>query len=292
MCETTKDRANGEISRNPTAAQDGFAVGCHYSGMTTRPLALVTGASSGIGRIFARQLAERGYDLLLVARDAQRLADLSAELHGVGSRATPVIADLTTAGGQETAVEAIAAAGRLDLLVNNAGFGTKGQLADAAVARQHEMLQLHVVAVNRLTQAALQHMKPVRRGAIITVSSVASFVNSTGNVNYCATKAYQRSFSEGLALECEPLGIRVQALCPGFTHTEFHDRMSDDQHGRAPSWMWLDAQDVVRTSLQQIEARGPVICIPGTQYKVLVFLARHLPLWIKRLLTRDVYKRD
>ena len=117
-------------------------------------------------------------------------------------------------------------------------------------------------------------------------------MNSTGNVNYCATKAYQRSFSEGLALECAPDGIRVQALCPGFTHTEFHARMSDDQLGRAPAWMWLSAADVVETSLRQLEANGPVICVPGIQYKAAVFLARHMPLWIKARITGRVYKRD
>ena len=260
--------------------------------MPTRPLALVTGASSGIGTVFARALAARGYDLLLVARDGARLRVLAAELATTGASATPVVADLTTDAGLAVTEEAITHAGRLDLLVNNAGFGTKGQMVDSPLELQDQMLRLHVIAVNRITYAALQLMKPARRGGIITVSSVASFINSTGNVNYCATKAYQRSFSEGLALECAPLGIRVQALCPGFTHTEFHQRMSDDQQGRAPEWMWLSADDVVQSSLRQLEAGGATICIPGAQYKVAVFLARHLPLWVKGLMTRNVYKRD
>ena len=248
--------------------------------MPTRPLALVTGASSGIGTVFARALAARGYDLLLVARDGARLRVLAAELATTGASATPVVADLTTDAGLAVTEEAITRAGRLDLLVNNAGFGTKGQLVDSPLELQDQMLRLHVIAVNRITCAALQLMKPARRGGIITVSSVASFVNSTG------------SFSEGLALECGPLGIRVQALCPGFTHTEFHQRMSDDQQGRAPEWMWLSADDVVQSSLRQLEAGGATICIPGAQYKVAVFLARHLPLWVKGLMTRSVYKRD
>ncbi len=260
--------------------------------MPPRPLALVTGASSGIGAVFARRLAARGYDLLLVARDAERLASLAAELAAVGARATPVAADLGTDAGLAVVEEAMHAAGRLDLLVNNAGFGTTGTLKDAPVARQHEMLQLHVVAVNRLTHAALQLMATQRRGAIITVSSVASFANSSGNVNYCATKAYQRSFSEGLAIECAPFGIRVQALCPGFTRTEFHARMAFDQRERAPEWLWMDADAVVETSLRQLEANGPVVCVPGARYKVIVFLARHLPVWVKRVLTQRVYKRD
>jgi len=278
-------RETGLVQRGPAASGD-------IRPMPTRPLALVTGASSGIGAVFARRLAARGYDLLLVARDAERLGRLAVELATIGASATPVVADLTSDAGLEATEEAIAAAGRLDLLVNNAGFGTKGQLVNSPLELQERMLRLHVIAVNRITRAALQMMKPARCGGIITVSSVASFVNSTGNVNYCATKAYQRSFSEGLALECAPHGIRVQALCPGFTHTEFHQRMADDQEGRAPEWLWLDAADVVETSLRQLERDGDVVCVPGAQYKVAVFLARHLPVWIKRLLTRNVYKRD
>ena len=260
--------------------------------MPMRPLALVTGASSGIGAVFAAKLAHRGYDLLLVARDADRLAAMQSQLAAAGASATPVIADLTTEAGLEATERAIADAGRLDLLVNNAGFGTRGQLVESPLEVQDRMLRLHVLAVSRITRAALQLMKPARRGGVITVSSVASFVSSTGNVNYCATKAYQRSFSEGLSLECAPLGIRVQALCPGFTHTEFHARMADDQLGRAPEWMWLSADEVVETSLRQYERDGGVICVPGAQYKVAVFLARHLPPWVRRLMVRNVYKRD
>lgn len=260
--------------------------------MTHRPLALVTGASSGIGKVYAQALARRGYDLLLVARDGGRLSALAAELAQDGALATIVVGDLAREEGLAATEAAIAAAGRLDLLVNNAGFGTTGLLALTPLEAQEQMLRLHVIAVNRISRAALQVMRPARRGAIVTVASVASFVNSTGNVNYCATKAYQRSFSEGLALECAPDGIRVQALCPGFTHTEFHARMSDDQLGRAPAWMWLSAADVVETSLRQLEANGPVICVPGIQYKAAVFLARHMPLWIKARITGRVYKRD
>ena len=260
--------------------------------MPNRPLALVTGASSGIGLVFARRLAARGYDLLLVARDGERLTALAAELAATGAGATTVAADLTTEVGLEATVRAMAAAGHLDLLVNNAGFGTTGRLVDASPDAQDQMLRLHVTAVNRLTHAALQLMAPRRSGGIITVSSVASFANSSGNVNYCATKAWQRSFMEGLAIECAPLGIRVQALCPGFTRTQFHERMRFDQRGRAPEWMWMNADEVVETSLRQFEAGGPVVCIPGLQYKAIVFLARHLPIWVKQLLTQRVYRRD
>jgi uncharacterized protein len=260
--------------------------------MTTRPIALITGASSGIGKVYAQTLAKRGYDLILVARDGARLDALAVELAPLGATVTPVPADLATDQGLDTTEAAITRAGRLDLLVNNAGFGTRGQLVDAPLADQEQMLRLHVIAVNRLSRAALQLMRPAKQGGIITVASVASFVNGSGNVNYCATKAYQRSFSEGLALECAPFGVRVQALCPGFTYTEFHQRMGDDQMQRAPAWLWLSAERVVTTSLDQLEANGSTICIPGVQYKAIVFLARHLPFWVKRLMMGNVYKRD
>ncbi len=260
--------------------------------MTQRPLALVTGASSGIGAVFSRKLAQRGYDLLLVARDGARLSALATELATLGASATVVVADLTADEGLAIVERAMLTAGRLDLLVNNAGFGTTGSFAASPIERQDSMLRLHVIAVSRLTHAALQLMKPARRGGIITVSSVASFVNSAGNVNYCATKAWQRSFSEGLSLEVEPHGIRVQALCPGFTHTEFHQRMSFDQTKSAPPWMWLEAETVAEMSLRQFEGNGPVICVPGIQYKLLVFLARHIPVWIKRRLSQRVYTRE
>jgi uncharacterized protein len=252
---------------------------------------MVTGASSGIGKVFAEKLAARGYDLLLVARDADRLTVLAGQLAPLGCRSTVVQADLGTDDGLAMTEQAMTTVGRLDLLVNNAGFGTRGILATTALEQQEQMLRLHVIAVTRLSRAALQLMRPAKRGGIITVASVASFVNSTGNVNYCATKAYQRSFSEGLAMECAPDGIRVQALCPGFTYTEFHERMNDPQQQRAPAWMWLSADAVVEASLQQLERGGATICIPGWQYKVAVFLARHIPLWMKAQLTLRVYRR-
>ena len=259
--------------------------------MTQRPIALITGASSGIGAVFARKLARRGYDLILVARDRERLTTLAAELKALDATVVPVAADLCTEAGLTACQAAIEAAERLDLLVNNAGFGTTGTFGTADGQQQEQMLLLHVVAVSRITRAALQRMQPLRRGGIITVSSVASYTNSAGNVNYCATKAYQRSFSESLAIECEPHGIRVQALCPGFTHTEFHQRMAFDQAAVASPWMWLQADDVVESSLRQFESGGAVVCVPGAQYKAIVFLARHLPLWIKARIARRVYTR-
>lgn len=242
-----------------------------------RPLAVVTGASAGIGKEFCDRLARRGYDLLIVARDGNRLEALRTELeqrHGIAVEVFP--ADLTIDTDVSLLAERITRSPNLALLVNNAGFGTRGPLADASPARQESMLQLHVVAPMRLTQAALPILLNNGRGAIINVSSVASFIFSANNVNYCATKAYLTTFSEGLAAELAGTGVQVQALCPGFTRSEFHQRMEVDVR-EIPSWMWMSAAKVVETSLRRLERGGPVVCVPGIRYKLLVFLLRFIP---------------
>jgi uncharacterized protein len=244
---------------------------------STRPLAVVTGASAGIGKEFCEQLAARGYDLLVVARDAARLEAGKQELetrHGISVDVFP--ADLTMDDDVTRLVGLVASSQRLELLVNNAGFGSRGTLADASPARQEAMIRLHAVAPMRLSQAALTVLLKNGRGGVVNVSSVASFLYSAGNVNYCATKAYLTTFSEGLAAELRGTGVRVQALCPGFTRSEFHDRMKADmQH--LPAWMWLSAGKVVNTSLRSLARGGPVICIPGLRYKLMVLLLRHMP---------------
>jgi len=149
-------------------------------------------------------------------------------------------------------------------------------LADASPARQEAMVRLHTLAPMRLTQAVLPGMLRNRTGAVVNVSSVASFLYSAGNVNYCATKAYLTSFSEGLAAELRGTGVRVQALCPGFTRSEFHQRMDADMT-HLPRWMWMSAPQVVRASLGNLRRRGPVVCIPGIRYKLAVPLLRLVP---------------
>jgi uncharacterized protein len=255
----------------------------------TRPLAVVTGASAGIGREFCRQLAGRGYDLLVVARDAARLESLRQELEngrGIGVEVFP--ADLTIDTDVSLVAERLTRSPNLALLVNNAGFGAPGPLVDASPARQEAMLRLHVLAPMRLTQAALPVLLQNKRGAIVNVSSVASFLYSANNVNYCATKAYLTTFTEGLAVELAGTGVRAQALCPGFTHTEFHQRMQVDV-SYLPQWTWISAAKVVKTSLRNLERRGPVVCVPGIRYKLAVFLLRHFP---RRLIGRLTTLRD
>lgn len=243
----------------------------------SRPLALVTGASAGIGKEFCERLAARGYDLVVVAREGNRLEALKRDLeqrHGVAVEAFP--ADLTIDTDVSLVAERLTRSPQLSLLVNNAGFGTRGFLADASPAQQEAMLRLHTVAPMRLSQAALPGLLKNGKGGIVNVSSVASFLYSAGNVNYCATKAYLTTFSEGLAAELVGTGVQVQALCPGFTRSEFHQRMEADI-SQLPRWMWLSAAQVVETSLWSLERNGPVICIPGFRYKLVVFLLRHMP---------------
>jgi short-subunit dehydrogenase len=138
-----------------------------------------------------------------------------------------------------------------------------------------------VMAPMLLTRAVVPKMIERREGFIITVASVASFTASMGNVNYCATKAYQRVFMEGLAMELYGTGVKVQALCPGFTHTEFHDRMQIDKTKGIPSWAWLNAEFVVRESLDKAFGGGPTVVIPDWKYKMVVFALRHMPMWIR-----------
>jgi len=213
---------------------------------------------------------------MVVARDASRLEALRRELeqHAISVDVFP--ADLTRDDDVTRLVGLIAASPRLELLVNNAGFGTRGTLVDASPSQQETMLRLHTVAPMRLSQAALPLLLERGRGAIVNVSSVASFVYSAGNVNYCATKAYLTNFSEGLAAELRGTGVRVQALCPGFTHSEFHERMKAEVK-LIPQWMWLTPQQVVRSSLRNLRRRGPVVCVPSLRYKLIVFALRHLP---------------
>ena len=253
--------------------------------------ALVTGASAGIGREFCRQLAGRGYDLIVVARDAARLQALAGELerqHRIGVEV--LAADLAVDAEVDRVAARLRGSGELTMLVNNAGFGTLGRLATASPEEQERMVRLHVLTPMRLTQATLPGLLHRRRGAVVNVSSVASFIYSPGNVNYCATKAYLTTFSEGLATELGGTGVQVQALCPGFTRSEFHQRMGEDG-GTRPWFMWLTAEAVVRASLAQLDRRGGVVCVPGLRYRLLVGLIRHLPRPLIGRLTALGYRR-
>jgi hypothetical protein len=242
--------------------------------MGTPPTALVTGASSGIGAVFADRLAASGHDLVLVARDGDRLRGLADRLSArYGGRADVLVADLTVPAALAE-VEARCAAG-LTILVNNAGFGTTGRFAERPIGPEAAQVQLHCAAVLRLTHAALPHMLAQGRGAVVNVASVAGLVPAISAPTYGATKAFEVFFTESLAAQLRGTGVRVQALCPGLTRTEFHERAQQDV-GSSPGWVWLSAERVVDESLRAL-ARGTVVCIPSRRYRALVALASIAP---------------
>jgi short-subunit dehydrogenase len=238
------------------------------------PVALVTGPTAGIGRCFAHQLAARGYDLVLVARDEQRLRALAAELEERYDAAAEVLpADLTDRQAMARVEARLADASRpVELLVNNAGFGMRKPFLDNDIEQEQAMLDVLVTAVLRLTHAALGPMVARGSGAVVNVSSVAGYLPRG---TYSAAKAYVTSLSEWADLTYRPQGVRVMALLPGFTRTEFHERMSV-RPDSAPSWMWLDADRLVAEALHDLE-RGRTISIPSRRYKVLAGLARYTP---------------
>ena len=236
--------------------------------------ALVTGPTAGIGRSFAHQLAAQGHDLVLVARDQARLESEAAELrasYGVDVEVLP--ADL---GDREqlARVEArLAATERpVDLLVNNAGFGLKKRFLDNTVEEEQAMLEVLVTAVMRLSHAALGQMTERGTGGIINVSSVAAFLPRG---SYSAAKAWVNSFTEWAHYEYRDRGVVVTCLCPGFTKTEFHERMQVSR-GSAPDFLWLDADDLVREALKD-HAKGKVWSIPSAQYKAIATAGRLVP---------------
>ncbi|MQW75639.1 SDR family NAD(P)-dependent oxidoreductase [Nocardioides sp. dk4132] len=246
----------------------------------TRRTALVTGPTAGIGRSFAEQLARGGHDLVLVARDRERLEEVAATLRASYAVDVEVLpADLADRAQLRVVEDRLRDPARpVDLLVNNAGFGLKGRFLDNDVDAETAMLDVLVTAVMRLSHAALGPMAARGSGGIINVSSVAAFLPRG---TYSAAKAWVNSFSEWAAQEYRDRGVTITALCPGFTRTEFHSRM-DVRQDSAPDFLWLDADELVATALAD-HARGRVYSVPSLQYKAITTAARVVP---NRLLQR------
>ena len=257
--------------------------------------ALVTGASAGIGAEFCRQLAAQGYALVLVARRAERLQALGQELqsrYGIEFVSLPM--DLSRPDAPALLAEALHERDiEPEFLVNNAGYGVPGRLCDVAWAEHQDFLQVMVTAVCALCRLLMPAMQRRGRGHIINVASVAGLVpSSEGHTLYGASKAFLVRFSESLALEGARDNVRVSALCPGFTYSEFHDVTGTrDRVSQLPGYMWLQADEVVRYGLESVQRDNPrVIAVPGRFYRALVWVAGALP-WLGRFLANRYSSR-
>lgn len=240
--------------------------------------ALVTGASSGIGAAIAREYAQRGIGLVLVARRRERLEALASELGG-SVPVSVIVEDLADTGAPERILDRLGRDGiEVDILVNNAGYGVPGRFLSSNWKTHADFLQVMVGAVAELTHRLLPGMEARGRGGILNVASVAGLVpGSAGHTMYGAVKSWMIRFSESLWLECAPRGVKVTALCPGFTYSEFHDVTGTRaQVSRMSKRMWLNADDVARAGIDALEAGDPM-CIPGWRYRAIRQLAKHLP---------------
>lgn len=243
--------------------------------------AWVTGASAGIGAAFARQLARDGFDLVVVARSRERLDALAGELEDAHDIQCDVVrADLTAAPQLRRVADLLAGDAGLVRLVNNAGFGTIGRFAELDPEREEAEIRLNVIALSRLTRAALPGMIARRAGAIVNVSSIAAFNPGPMSATYAASKAFVQSFTEALSEELRGTGVQMQALCPGFTRTEFQDRAGVDASA-IPSFAWMTAGAVVEASLAALDD-GEVVCIPGLGYRMLTAATGAVPRGISR----------
>lgn len=252
------------------------------------PTSLITGASAGIGAGFARACAARGDRLVLVARDADRLAAAVAGLRAAGSPHVEVLpADLGVAADRARVGDRLRDPDRpVDLLVNNAGIGLGRSFAEVGVDELTRQLELNVAAVLTLTHAALPGMRERGHGAVINVASVAGLFPNPG-ASYAASKAWVVAFTEGLAMTLRGSGVSVQALCPGLVRTEFHDR-AGIRLGRVPRPAYLEVDAVVAGALADLR-RGRIISVPGLLYKTLLGVTRVLPRPAVRTLSRVVY---
>ena len=257
-----------------------------------RPIALVTGASSGIGEQLARQLAERGHDLVLVARDQGRLEAIAKELQDTNNAVAQVLrADLTDPAQLQMVEDRCRDRDApIDVLVNNAGLGSFGPFHTLDLDREVREIQLNVVALVRLTHAAAAEMVPRGRGGILNVSSLAGFQPSAMMAVYSATKAFVTSFTEAVHEELKVTGVAVTALCPGFTHTGFQDSANVPSANDLPAFMWQEAHEVAIAGLDGL-AKNRAVVLPGALNKALGTFSSVTPHAITRRIGAAVIRR-
>lgn len=256
--------------------------------------AVITGASAGIGLSFAKKLAAYGFDLVLIARRKERLQEIATQLESEYSIQCDIIqADLAIVENIEKVAENIKQISNLDILINNAGFATVGYFADVPIEKDMRMFHVHMIASIQFTYTALQIMRKRKQGAIINVSSLGAFVLTPGNVLYDATKSFLNTFSENLRLEVQDMGIKIQALCPGFVSTEFHEigDLQNFDRKAVPDSLWMSPDRVVSLSLNALGKSRKTIFIPGRKHRFLKWLIMNSSL-IRKVLQKKTEDRD
>lgn len=258
---------------------------------SNRPVALITGASSGIGAALAREFARHGHDLVLNARRRAPMEALAAELRGLGTTATIIPADLAAPGGGATLVREIDAAGiEIEVLVNNAGLGAIGRFAQIDPVRDTEILQVNIVALTELTRLLLPPMLARKHGRIVLVASTASFLPCPNMAVYAATKAYVRSFGEALGQELAGSGVSVNVLCPGATETEFLE-VAGGRFSRSQMRRMMSADEVAQIGYRGM-ARGERVTVTGVANRILTFAATHAPHFLTLPVAERAIRRD
>lgn len=257
--------------------------------MTISPgTALITGATAGIGAEFARQLAGRGHSLVLVARDAERLEAVAAELRG----AVPVevlAADLASPDGVARVTHRVAdLAQPIEIIVNNAGFGLHTDFDLSPVEAELQLLDVLVTAPLKISHAALEAMISRGHGTIINVTSIAAYAPLG---SYSSSKVWLHYFTRWANAFYRPSGVTLTALAPGFVRTEFHARMNVERSSMAPNWLWLDVEPLVRRALLDAD-RGRAVSVPSVRYRVISWLAPAIPMWlVTRAAKRERWNR-
>lgn len=247
-------------------------------------LAVITGPTSGIGLAYTNELASQGYELLLIGRNETKLTELKNQLP---TKADILVADLSVHDEIIRATNHLLGLERIDVLINNAGFGSSLPFSQNSLAEELEQLEVLIKAVMALTHAALPKMIAANSGMVLNISSIAAWL-PTGT--YAAAKSWVTSFTEAIAAELKGTKVQVTAVAPGFTKTKFFDRsqMKDDD---VPNWLWLTPEQVARESLNDAR-NGQLISVPGAQYKAMSTISRSLPRPLIRFFSHEFARRQ